>query len=116
MRRVRLFHVILVSTALASAGCSKDWKLKLESNTSWSGSYGTGSSGSFSSGTIQGTGNRTFDVGDDDGVCAGFNQVGPGYLKLTLEKEGSLFSPGEKKSAISNVNGGFAGVCTDGPE
>lgn len=116
MRRGRLFYVVLLSTALATAGCSKDWKLKVESNTAWTGSYGTGSQGSLSSGTIQGSGNRTFDVGDDDRICAGFTQLGSGYLNLTLEKKGSLFSPGKKKSAISNVSGGFAGVCTDSPE
>jgi len=116
MKYVRVFYPIHFASAVACTGCSKDWKLELESNTSWSGSYGTGSPGSTTSGTIQGSGNRTFNLGNDDGICAGFTQTGPGQLKLTLEKKGTLLSPGKKKSAISNVAGGVAEVCTDSPE
>lgn len=107
----------LLAVALLTAGCGKDWKLEVESNTSWSGSYGTVSVDGLSEGDVQGSGSRSFDLPDDDRVCCAFTQTGNGYLHVKIKDEGGglfhMFAEDER-SAETNVNGGLADLCTEG--
>lgn len=115
--RQTYLRTCLFVAVLLTVGCGKDWKLEIESNTSWSGTYGAVSGSGLSEGDVQGSGNRSFDLPDDDSVCSAFTQTGNGYLKVKIKDDGGglfhMFAEDER-SAETNVNGGFAGVCTEG--
>lgn len=112
---VRLAGALLL--ALLLAGCGKKLKLQVDSNTTWSGSYGSVRGANWSTADVAGTGSRTFDLPDDDRVCCAFTQTGTGYLKITIKDEGGgpghLFAD-DSRSTETNVHGGTADLCTEG--
>jgi hypothetical protein len=63
--------------AVLLTGCS-DFKVKVESNTSWSGVFGET--------VVEGSGNREIDIADDGRACVVVqkNTVG-GYLRIRIE-------------------------------
>jgi hypothetical protein len=108
--------VLFATLALATTGCGRDWKLEVDSNTTWSGSYGSWTGYSYSSGDITGSGSRTFDLPDDDRVCAAFTQTGNGYLRVAIKDKGGflgLFKE-DSRTTETNVRGGYADICTEG--
>ena len=81
MKKLLFFLIIIVIL-----GCSIDYKVKVSSNTSWSG-Y-------FDNRTVEGYGNKTVNVSDEGTVCAtAQKETEEGYLKLKMvEYRKGLFS------------------------
>jgi hypothetical protein len=103
MRKSILLMLVLVLVQVM--GCSNDWKAKVESSTEWSGS--------FSGRTVDGRGNQTVDLDDDDLVCCSVQkQTESGFLKVSVINEGSnpLASDGESKE--TNAAYGIVTVCS----
>ncbi|GJQ22187.1 MAG: hypothetical protein HBSIN02_25420 [Bacteroidia bacterium] len=101
---MRLFYLFIVAVAVVFVGCSDDWKAKVESDTSWSGS--------FSGRTVDGTGNQTVDLDDDEVVCCVVQkQTERGRLKVSIVNEGSnpFASDGESKETTAAY--GVVSVC-----
>lgn len=93
--------------SLLLAGCSVEWKAKVESDTRWSGS--------FSGRTVDGTGNTTVTLGDDyDEVycCVVQKQTAQGRLKVTVYRDPStIFGSDESKSQETTAQYGVVSVC-----
>jgi len=104
---MRSFPIPILCTFgfLLLLGCN-DWKAKVESNTSWSGS--------FSGRTVDGSGNQTVDI-DDDGVvcCVVQKETEGGRLKVTIVNEGSNPFRSEGESKETTAAYGLVTVCTD---
>lgn len=85
-------------------GCTPEWKAKVESDTSWSGS--------FNGRTVDGRGNQTVDLGTDEIVCATVQKATrTGRLKVTIEDEGTLsFYEGESKETTAEY--GVVTACS----
>lgn len=101
---MRSFSLLIVLVGLLFGGCSDDWKAKVESDTSWSGS--------FSGRTVDGSGNQTIDLDDDEVVCCVVQkQTERGRLKVSIVNEGSspFASDGESKETTAAY--GVVSVC-----
>jgi hypothetical protein len=86
-------------------GCSTDWKAKVESNTSWSGS--------FSGRTVDGSGSQTIDLDDDEIVCCSVQkETEQGFLKVTVINDGSNFLIGDGESKETTAAYGVVTVCS----
>jgi hypothetical protein len=95
---------ILSMAVLLLTGCT-DWKARVESNTSWSGS--------FSGRTVDGRLNQIVDLDDDDVACCVVQkQTDGGFLKVTVFNDGSnpLIGDGESKETTASY--GVVSVCT----
>lgn len=97
------FFSLLFIFAIIVTGCT-DWKAKVESNTSWSGS--------FSGRTVDGRGNKTVDLDYDDIICCVVQkQTVEGYLRVSIVDEGSnpFATDGESKETTAAY--GVVSVC-----
>jgi len=100
---MRTTFFLLALSTLILAGCT-DWKAKVESNTRWSGS--------FSGRTVDGNGNKTIDLDDDDVQCCVVQkETEQGFLKVSIVNEGSnpFASDGESKETTAAY--GVVSVC-----
>ena len=69
---------------LTLIGCSKDYKVEVRSDTSWSGAFGNR--------TVDGSGNQTIDIPDDPPECVVVQkETKDGYLEIHLIEEGGWF-------------------------
>lgn len=90
-----LLMCLLVSTS--GTACSRDWKVKVESNTSWSGAFGNR--------TVDGTGNRTIDIPDDPPECVVVQKdTEQGFLSIETFTEGNgIFAPEKRNSNVTTT-------------
>lgn len=88
-------------------GCSDHWKAKVESNTSWSGS--------FNGTTVDGHGNQTVDLGNDDIVCCVVQkQTTGGRLKVSIVNESNNpLGSGDGESKETTAQYGVVSVCNE---
>jgi len=117
MTRAHVTLVVVAGATILLAGCGRDWKLEVESNTSWYGQYGgvTGSEWAFAEG--DGTGSQTIDLPDDDRVCCAFQQLGAGYLKVKIYDDGGgLFHlmAESDRGGETNLPSGWVELCSEG--
>ena len=98
-------YTLLVLFALLIIGCEANYKVKIESNTSWSG-YMSGAS-------VDGSGNRTIDIPEEDVVCATVQkETENGFVKVTLVDESpNIFGGGEIASRYTDAKYGIVTVC-----
>jgi hypothetical protein len=90
---------------LSAVGCATDWKAKVESTTSWSGS--------FSGRTVSGSGNQTVDIDDDEIECCTVQKgTDGGFLKVSIVNEGGNFLVGDGESKETSAPYGVVTVCT----
>lgn len=78
------------------SGCSDDWKAKVESDTSWNGSFGGR--------TVDGSGNQTVDIDDAEVFCCIVQKkTERGRLKVSIVNEGNypFASDGESKETTA---------------
>lgn len=97
--------LISILVLFAMTACT-DYKVKVESDTSWSGAFGNR--------TVDGSGNRTVDL-DDDGetvCCVVQKQTREGYLKITIIDDGSSIFASDGKSVRTTAEYGVVSVCT----
>ena len=86
-------------------GCGPDWKAEIKSNTSWSGS--------FDGRTVDGTGNKTVNLSNDEVVCCVVQKdTEEGYLEVRIiDDSGGLFTAdGEKAKTTADY--GVVSVCS----
>lgn len=79
---------VAIGAVLLLSACRQDFKAEVESNTSWSGSFGGAS--------VDGSGNRTVDLPDEDPQCVAVQKT---------TRNGSL------SVRVVVENGGFLGVA-----
>ncbi len=80
-----------------------DYKAKVESDTGWSGA--------FSGTTVDGSGNQTVDLDDDDPQCCVVQKdTENGRLRVTIVNEGFLGTNGESKETTATY--GVVSVCS----
>jgi hypothetical protein len=96
--------LILTFSLLLLVGCAPDWKARVESNTSWSGSFGGR--------TVDGHGNQTVGLGSGEVVCCVVqkNTTG-GRLKVSIVDE-STFGLGSGESNETTAQYGCVSVCS----
>jgi hypothetical protein len=95
--------ILFIFLAFFIIGCT-DYKAKVESNTSWSGAFGNR--------TVDGRGNQTIDLDDDDVQCCTVQkQTEEGRLKITIVDEGFWGSDGE--SAETTAAFGVVSACSE---
>jgi hypothetical protein len=86
-------------------GCGGSTVCKVESDTSWSGSFGDA--------TVSESGNSEVDLPDDDIVCCvAQKQTTGGFLKITVVEEGWLGSS-DKGSAETSAAYGVVMACNE---
>jgi len=95
----------VLSVMLLIAGCTSDYKVKIESNTSWSGSFGGT--------TIDGSNNQTIDIPDEDIVCVVVQkQTQNGFLTVKMVDEGNnIFAPEDVDQKTTTAAYGVVTVC-----
>ena len=101
------FRFLILAASTLAVGCSHDFKAKVSSDTSWSGS--------FSSVTVDGNGDRTVDLDDEAPQCAVVQkQTRSGSLTVSIVDEGSSWfkTDGETKTTIADF--GVVTACTVG--
>ncbi len=97
-----LLIILAITMGFIFFGCT-DYKAKITSDTSWSGSFG----GS----TVDGSGNQTIDLPDDEIVCIVVQkETEQGTLSAEIIDEGFLsFGGSEKKTTTAKY--GVVSVC-----
>lgn len=117
MKTFKLTFAAALASCLALVGCGQNWKAEIESNTSWNIMYGGVSGGEFVFSELNGTGNKTIDLPDDDRVCCLLTQRGSGAVHLKIKDDGGnpfhLFAADERE-ARTNVSGGTIEMCSEG--
>jgi len=99
---MKKLFTLLVFLSFIIISCT-DYKAKVESNTSWSGAFGNR--------TVDGSGNQTVDLDDDEiQCCVVQKQTTTGRLKVTIVDEGFLGADGE--SAETTAEYGVVSVCS----
>lgn len=95
-----------VVLGLMMIGCT-NYKAYVESDTSWSGSFGGR--------TVDGIGNKTIDLDDDKTQCCVVGKKTPyGRLKVTIKDESGIpLFGGEKDSKETTAAYGVVTVCTE---
>ncbi len=79
-----MLKIVVLLGLLAFAGCSKDIKCEVRSDTSWSGAFGDR--------TVDGAGSTTVDLPDDSPQCCVVQkETESGYLEIQVISEGSGF-------------------------
>ena len=117
MKRQAVCTAFVALVAVSLIGCGRDWKAEIESNTSWYGAYGGVSGSEWTTTSVQGSGDRTIDLPDDDRVCCRFYQEGNGFLSVKVKDDGGglfhIFAE-DSRQAETNINGGMIEICTEG--
>jgi len=102
MKRFCLLIIIILGVLVV--GCS-DWKAKISSNTSWSGSFGGT--------TIDGSGDRTIDLPNDEIVCIVVQKrTRKGTLSAEIVNESFLGLGGSGKKTTT-AEYGVVSVCSE---
>ena len=98
-----LLIILTITMGLVFFGCT-DYKAKITSTTNWSGSFGGT--------TVDGSGNQTIDLPDDEIVCIVVQkETEHGILSAEIIDEGFLsFGGGEKKTTTAKY--GVVSVCS----
>jgi hypothetical protein len=117
VKKSKAIFLIGIMSILLFAGCGRDWKAEIESNTSWHGAYGGITGSQWVTSEVQGQGSKTIDLPDDDRVCCSFQQTGNGYVRVTIKDEGGgpfrIFAE-SSRSGQTNINGGTVNICSEG--
>jgi hypothetical protein len=92
--------------------CKDEWKAEVTSNTSWRGQIGGSTqNGDLTSTSVEGSGNRTVDLGSEKRVCCAFKKTtASGYLKVKIKNEAFLGTDGPE--AETSVSFGLVELCT----
>lgn len=101
--KVLMFFIAI----LLFSSCTTEWKAKVESDTSWSGS--------FAGTTVEGSGSKTIDLGsgqDEIYCCVVQKQTESGYLKVSIKSESnSIFGSEDGESKETTASYGVVSVC-----
>ena len=99
--------ISVFALVIVLSGCSIDYKAEVESNTSWSGSFGGR--------TVDGTGNKTIDVPDEHPQCCVVQKDGEsGFLKVRVVAEGGgIFSPSDSDWVETTAAYGVVSACSE---
>ncbi len=101
---MKKFTLLLFLTFLIIS-CT-DYKAKVESNTTWSGSFGNR--------TVDGSGNQTVNLPDDDIVCCVVQkQTSQGFLHVKIVDEGSFLFNNETKWVKTTAEYGVVSLCSN---
>jgi hypothetical protein len=94
-----------VAMPLLVAGCAGDIKAEVESDTRWSGVFGTLST--------DGQGNRMIDMPDGPSQCATVSKLTEaGYLRLRITVSGGLTGPAGSDWAETTAPFGTVTACS----
>jgi hypothetical protein len=99
-------YLLLFISIITICSCGPDWKAEVKSDTSWSGSFGNS--------TVDGSGNQTVNLPNDEIVCCVVQKdTEAGYLEVKIvDKGGSLFATdGEKAKTTADY--GVVSVCSE---
>jgi len=105
----------LAAMSLLLAGCADDWKVEIDSNTSWHGEVGGRTlNGGLSAKTISGEGDDTFDLPDGDRVCCVVEKLTEeGYLKVKIVNKGGWLLSGDGEADETKAPYGSVTVCAE---
>jgi hypothetical protein len=91
-------------------GCGSDWKAEIESTTSWKAEC---KKGDFIYNTVEGSGNKTISLSDDEKVCVTVQKkTEEGYLKITIIDDTIIWSSGDPAWAETNHPYGKVEACS----
>lgn len=107
MKAKFIYALLVLSGICVLCGCSIDYKAEVESNTSWSGSFGGR--------TVDGTGNRTIDLPDEHPQCCVVQKdTESGYLKVRVVADGGgIFGPSDSDWVETTAAYGVATACSE---
>lgn len=107
MSITNLVRSIAAVLLLTVAACSHEYKAKVESDTSWSGS--------FSNRTVDGSGDRTVDLDDDDGTVCVVVQKNTriGTLSVAVIDEGNTWFKKQGNRVTTTADFGVVTACND---
>ena len=101
IRRSSLLLCLSISLFL---GC-RDWKAEVSSDTKWSGSFGNS--------TVDGSGNQTVDLPDDEIVCVVVQkETEAGFLKVKIINDSANPFASDGEEASTSAQFGVVSVCS----
>lgn len=114
MKQLKAFAA-LASLSLLLAGCADDWKVEIDSNTSWRGEVGGQTlNGGLSTKTISGEGDETFDLPDGAHVCCVVQKLtDEGFLKVKIVNKGGWLLSGDGEEDETEAPYGTVTVCAE---
>ncbi|MBT4851326.1 MAG: hypothetical protein HON37_04565 [Candidatus Marinimicrobia bacterium] len=99
---MKLYLIFLI---LVFLGCT-DYKAEIESDTSWSGSFGNR--------TVDGSGDKTIDIPDDNIVCCvAQKSTTGGFLKIRIVDDGAILFGTKTDWVKTTAEYGVVSVCND---
>jgi hypothetical protein len=107
---MKYFFIILFGICFV-IGCGSDWNAEIESTTTWNAEC---KKGDFIWKTVEGSGNKTIPLSDEDKVCVSVQKkTEEGYLKITIIDETIFWSSGDPAWAETNHPYGTVEVCSN---
>lgn len=113
--------LLLAASFVGIGGCGANWKLEVDSDTAWRGSYTASSPDGDVITSVEGDGKRTFDVPDDLRVCASIELRGQGYVNVRFKDDGrgladlfsGLLAEDPSTTVGTSAPGDTANICRE---
>ncbi len=104
-KKNKFVFILLCMVVLVS--CSVDYEAEVQSDTSWSGSFGNRS--------VDGSGNRTIDLPDEHPQCCVVQKdTEAGFLRVRITAEGGgIFGPDDTGWVETTAAYGIVSVCSN---